>query len=144
MGIILLFFFLLRCQRCDSYCNSFVKSDFFFQVLQPQCKRFSIYLTSCYIHVGATNNLQVQTVLSVIYYFTNSSCNIADIIWIIIYVRKDKKLIHALKKNHPWVVISYFVVICIRLNYSLMHCFYRIFFKSFGVGIALAIIIDLY
>lgn len=144
MGITLLFsFFLLRCQRFDSSCNFFFQIGFVFQVLQPQCKRFSIYLTSCYIHVGATNNLQVQTVLSVIYYFTNSSCNIADIIWIIIYVTKDQKLIHALK-NHPWVVISYFVVICIRLNYSLMHCFYRIFFKSFRIGIALAIIIDLY
>lgn len=121
----------------------FFKSDFFYQVLQPQCKSVSIYLASCYIHVGATNNLQVQTVLSVIYYFTNSSCNIADIISIIIYVTKDKNLIHALK-NHPWVVISYFVDICIRLNCSLIHCFYRIVFKSFGIGIALAIIIDLY
>lgn len=92
MGIILLFFFYWDVNVVIVIVTPLSNRIF---VLQPQCKRFSIYLTSCYIHVGATNNLQVQTVLSVIYYFTNSSCNIADIIWIIIYVRKDKKLIHA-------------------------------------------------
>lgn len=64
-----------------------------------QSKRCSIYLASSYIHVCATHNLLVQTVLSDIYYFSNNSCNIADIIWIKIYARKDKNINSCIKKS---------------------------------------------
>lgn len=64
-------FFIKTCQH----------NDVLIDLVTPlQSKRCSIYLASSYIHVCATHNLLVQTVLSDIYYFSNNSCNIADII----------------------------------------------------------------